>query len=47
MHWYRRRQERKAAARAARLLVALNSLAGARPQAAPRAGKASLGTAAR
>jgi hypothetical protein len=47
MNWYRRRQERKAAARAARLLVALNSLAGARPQAAPRAGKASLGTAAR
>jgi hypothetical protein len=32
MAWYRRRQERKAAARAARLLVALNSLAGGRSQ---------------
>jgi hypothetical protein len=32
MAWYRRRQERKAAARAARLLVALNSLAGGRHQ---------------
>jgi hypothetical protein len=45
MHWYKRRQERRAAARAARLLVALNSLAGGRPHTAPRAGKASLGTA--
>jgi hypothetical protein len=45
MHWYRRRQERKAAARAARLLVALNSLAGGRRQPAQHARKASLGTA--
>jgi len=44
MTWYRRRQERRAAARAARLLVALNSLAGgrARPQ---RARRSSVGIA--
>ena len=44
MHWYRRRKERRAAARAARLLLALDALAGPRPQAAPRR-RASLGTA--
>jgi hypothetical protein len=32
MTWYRRRKERQAAARAARLLVALNSFAGGRPR---------------
>jgi hypothetical protein len=42
MHWYRRRKERRAAVRAARLLLALNALAGPRPQPARRA---SVGTA--
>ncbi len=32
MAWYRRRQERRAAARAARLLLALNSRAAGRPR---------------
>jgi hypothetical protein len=45
MHWYRRRQERRAAVRAARLLLALNALAGARPQGAPAVRRASVGTA--
>jgi hypothetical protein len=44
MTWYRHRQERRAAARAARLLVALNSLAGGRPQ-PRRVRRASLGPA--
>jgi hypothetical protein len=44
MAWYRRRQERKAAARAARLLLALNALAGGRPQ-PQRARRASIGVA--
>jgi hypothetical protein len=44
MAWYRRRQERKAAARAARLLVALNALAGGRPR-PQRVRRASVGAA--
>jgi hypothetical protein len=44
MAWYRRRQERRAAARAARLLLALNALAAGRPR--PReARRASVGVA--
>jgi hypothetical protein len=44
MHWYRRRQERKAAARAARLILALDALSGSRPK-ARRVRRASLGHA--
>jgi hypothetical protein len=44
MAWYRRRQERRAAARAARLLLALDQLAGGRP-APRRVRRASLGAA--
>ena len=32
MTWYRRRQERRAAARAAQLLLAVNALAAGRPR---------------
>ena len=42
MHWYRRRQERKAAARAARLILALDALSGSRPKVRP-VRRASLG----
>jgi hypothetical protein len=42
MAWIRRRQERRAALRAARMLVALGSLAGERPE-RRRAARASLG----
>lgn len=42
MAWIRRRQERKAARRAARLLVALDGLAGERKE-HRRAARASLG----
>jgi hypothetical protein len=42
MAWIRRRQERKAAVRAARLLVALDELAGGRPK-DRRAVRASFG----
>lgn len=44
MHWYRRRQERKAATRAARLIVALDALSGSRPR-PRRVRRASLGHA--
>ncbi|MFL5966930.1 MAG: hypothetical protein ACJ747_10300 [Gaiellaceae bacterium] len=44
MAWIRRRRERKAALRAARMLLALQDLAGSRP-AARRSARASLGTA--
>jgi hypothetical protein len=44
MHWYRRRQERKAAARAARLILALDALSGSRPK-VRRVRRASLGHA--
>jgi len=43
MAWIRRRQERKAARRAARLLLALDDLAGARRILPRRAARASLG----
>jgi hypothetical protein len=43
MSWYRRRQERKAAVRAARLLLALDELAGTRRLARKRLRRASLG----
>ena len=45
MHWYRRRKERKAAVRAARLLLALDALAGPRPLRPQRVRRASVGTA--
>jgi hypothetical protein len=41
MTWYRRRQERRAAARAARLMVALDALAGSRPK-PPRVRRSSV-----
>ena len=44
MHWYRHRKERRAAVRAARLLLALNALAGPRPQRARPVRRASVGT---
>jgi hypothetical protein len=44
MAWYRRRQERRAAARAARFLVVLNDLAATRPRPA-RVRRASIGAA--
>ena len=45
MHWYRRRKERRAAVRAARLLVTLDALAGRRPQQTQRVRRASVGAA--
>jgi hypothetical protein len=45
MHWYRRRKERRAAVRAARLLLALDALAGTRPGRPQRVGRASVGAA--
>jgi hypothetical protein len=45
MRWYRRRQERKAATRAARLIVALDALSGSRPRPSPGRRRASLGHA--
>jgi hypothetical protein len=45
MAWIRRRNERKAARRAARLLVALDDLAGARSLSRKRLARASLGAA--
>jgi hypothetical protein len=45
MAWFRRRHERRAAARAARLLLALDSLAGGRAQPRRNVRRASLGTA--
>jgi hypothetical protein len=44
MRWYRRRQERKAALRAARLIVALDALCSTRPEPG-RVRRASLGPA--
>jgi hypothetical protein len=44
MRWYKRRQERRATARAARLLLMLDSLAGARTR-PRRARRASVGAA--
>jgi len=44
MAWYRRRQERRAAARAARLLLALDAIASGRPR-PQRARRASVGVA--
>ena len=43
MAWLRRRQERKAARRAARMLLALDDLAGARGLSRRRVARASLG----
>jgi hypothetical protein len=45
MHWYRRQKERRAAVRAARLLLALNALAKPRPLRPQRVRRASVGTA--
>src|SRR6266851_1073016 len=44
MHWYRRRKERRAAVRAARLLLALDSLAGHRSQRRRHVRRAYVGT---
>jgi hypothetical protein len=43
MRWYTRRQERKAATRAARLIVAIDALSSTRPR-PRRVRRASLGT---
>jgi hypothetical protein len=45
MSWFKRRQERRAAARAARLLLALDTLAGSRAQTRRTVRRASLGAA--
>jgi hypothetical protein len=45
MAWIRRRQERRAARRAARLLLALDDLAGTRKLPPRRVARASLGAA--
>src|SRR4051794_4296137 len=47
MAWYRRRQERKATARAARLLVALNACASSRPRTSPAGTRLGLSASAR
>ena len=45
MHWFRRRKERRAAVRAARLLLTLDALAGPRPLRPQLVRRASVGTA--
>jgi hypothetical protein len=45
MHWFRRRKERRAAVRAARLLLTLDALAGPGPLRPQRVHRASVGTA--